>query len=331
MRFPALIALASAAALTAAADERLDVVATLPTLGSVAREVGGDRVEVAVLARPGEDPHFVDGKPSFLVKLRDADLFVVNGCELEIGWVPPLLEGARNGAIQPGRDGYFDASSAVTLIEKPTGPVDRSQGDVHVLGNPHFTCDPLALRAVAGALADRLAKIDAAHADIYAANRKAYERRIDEALFGADLVEEAGGGKLARLLEAGELDAWLAENALADRLGGWLKAMAAAKGKEVVAFHKNMNYFWKRFGVVLADTVEPKPGIPPSSKHVAEVVLAMREKKIAAVVTQPFYGRSAVDLIAEKTGARVVSVDLEGDDALAMIDRIVREVGAALR
>lgn len=320
-----------AAALAGAAQAKTKVVVTLPSLGSVAREVGGDRVEVVVLAKPGQDPHFVDAKPSFMVELRNADLFIVNGLELEAGWVPPLLEGCRNANVQAGAGGYLDASSFVSVIDLPTGTVDRSMGDVHALGNPHFCIDPIALRRVATGISERLSTLDSEGAKSYAANLKAYHRKLDEALFGAALVEEAGGSKLARLAESGELDKWLADNKLTEKVGGWMKDMAALKGKEVVSFHTNMNYFWARFGMKLAATVEPKPGIPASASHSAEVILKMRERKIGLVVTQPFYDESPVRLIAEKTGARTVSVPLEGDDALAAIGRIVKEVSGALK
>lgn len=316
---------------TAGAAERLNIVTTLPSLGSIARAVAGDRAEVFVLARPGQDPHFIDPKPSFIVKLRDADVFVVNGLDLEVGWAPSLVEGSRNREVQPGGDGYFDASTAVTVIDLPSGPVDRAQGDVHPLGNPHYTLDPLALRAVAGALADRLARIDPSSAADYAARSRAWQKKLDVALFGAEVVDEVGGAKLARELEGGRLDAFLAENGLTERLGGWTKKLSHARGKPVVAFHTNMNYLWRRFGLVLVATVEPKPGIPPSAGHVADVVGLVRAKKVTALVTQPFYDDSAVKLVAEKTGAAVVKVDLEGDDALAVVDTIVGRVAEAVR
>ena len=315
----------------AAAEDRLAVVATLPSLGSIARAVGGERVSVEVLARPGQDPHFVDPKPSFIVKARDADLFILNGLELEVGWVPPLLEGSRNGKIQPGGEGYFDASIAVSAIDLPKGQIDRSLGDVHPSGNPHYTLDPLALRAVAGALAERYARLDPSGAEGYATRAKAYQKKVDVALFGAEVVDEIGGAKLAREAEAGHLDKFLADHGLGGKLGGWLKLTQRLQGKPVVAFHTNMNYFWRRFGLVLVATVEPKAGIPPSAGHVADVVMMVREKKIGAVVTQPFYDDSAVKLIADKSGPRIVKVETEGDDALAIIDAAVTHVAEALR
>ena len=316
---------------SAVAADRLNVVATLPSLGSIARAVGGERVSVAVLSRPGQDPHFVDPKPSFIVKVRDADLFILNGLELEVGWVPLLLEGSRNGKIQAGGEGYFDASAAISPIELPKGQLDRSLGDVHPFGNPHYTLDPLALRAVAEALAKSYTRLDPSGAEVYAAQAKAYRKRLDIALFGAELVDEVGGAKLAREAEAGRLDVFLTDNGLGGKLGGWLKKMQPLQAKPVVAFHTNMNYFWRRFGIVLLATVEPKPGIPPSAGHVADVVSMMRERKIGAVVTQPFYDDSAVKLIAEKSGAKVVKVETEGDDALAIIDAAVLHVADALR
>ncbi|MEK7466836.1 MAG: metal ABC transporter substrate-binding protein [Planctomycetota bacterium] len=323
--------LALMAVSVAAADDKLDVVTTIPSLGSVAREVGGDRVSVSSLARPGEDPHFVDAKQSLMVKMRGADLFIVNGLELEIGWVPLLLEGCRNGKIQPGSAGYLDASAFVRVIDVPKGPVDRSMGDVHPMGNPHFSLDPLALRGIAGGLAVKLSALDPGGKEVYERNRKAYERKIDEALFGAELVDEAGGSKLAQVAADGKLDEFLAEQKLADQVGGWLKVMADAKGKEVIAYHASMNYFWNRFGLKLAGTIEEKPGISPSSSQVNSIIELARARKIRAVVTQPFFSDSAPNLIAEKSGAKVVKVDIEGDDAIAIIDHVVTEVAGALK
>ncbi|MCE9582572.1 MAG: zinc ABC transporter substrate-binding protein [Planctomycetes bacterium] len=313
------------------AQAKEKIVTTLPSLGSVAREVGGDRVDVVVLAKAGQDPHFVDAKPSFMVEMRNADLFIVDGLELEIGWVPPLLEGCRNANIQTGASGYLDASSFVSVIDLPTGAVDRSMGDVHALGNPHYGIDPIALRRVAAGIAERLSGIDVEGGKTYSANLKAYQRKIDDALFGNALVEEVGGSKLARLVESGEFDKWVSDNKLTEKVGGWMKDMAPLKGKEVVSYHTSMNYFWARFGMKLAATVEPKPGIPASASHSADVILLMRERKIGLVVTQPFYDESPVKMITEKTGARSVSVPLEGDDALATIGNIVRQVSGAAK
>jgi ABC-type Zn uptake system ZnuABC Zn-binding protein ZnuA len=286
---------------------------------------------VTVLARPGEDAHFVDARPSLMVRMRGADLFILNGLDLEVGWVPPLLEGCRNGAIQPGKAGYLDVSAVVRPIEVPSGVVDRALGDVHPLGNPHYTCDPIALRAVAGAIAERLGRLDPAGAKAYESGLEAWRLRLDTALFGEDLVEQVGGGKLARLCEEGELDAWLDAEGLSDRRGGWLKAMADVKGREVVPFHTSLNYFFRRFGLVVAATVEEKAGVPPSSAAVARVTRTIQDRKVRALVTHPFYSETVTRSIGEKTGARVVTVPLEHEDAIALVDMLVREIGAALR
>jgi ABC-type Zn uptake system ZnuABC Zn-binding protein ZnuA len=326
-----LFAIALAAAALPAAAGDVEVVATTPTLGSVVRAVGGERVNVVVLAKPGEDVHYVDARPSFMVSLRKADLFVQNGLELEIGWVPPLLEGCRNGKVQPAALGNFEAGHYVNVIEVPRGPVDRSMGDVHPLGNPHFSLDPLALRAVAVALGDRLSQVDPDGRASYQENLKAYQRKIDEALFGADLVEEVGGGKLARELEEGSLDTFLQEGKLDGRLGGWLKDMSAARGAKVVPFHTSVNYFFQRFGIVVAGTVEEKPGVPPSAGQVTRVAEVIRTSGAKVIVRHPFYPESPTDLLSEKTGAKVVTVPLEHEDALELIDLLVRDIGGALR
>jgi len=325
----------------ARAAEPLNVVATLTDFGKIAEAVGGDKVRVATIASGVQDPHFVDPKPSYMLKLRDADLFLVNGLELEIGWVPPLLEGARNGRIKPGSPGYVDCSKNIPVIEVPTGQLTRAEGDVHPFGNPHYTTDPLNDKIVADTIGDALSQLRPSDAEYFAARKKAFQASIDRALFGQELVDLVGGKKLDRLARSGELDAFLqtetsAGAKLATKLGGWLAQMAALKGAKVVFFHKSYSYFNQRFGLSVADYVELKPGIQPGPSHLADVVGTILREKIKVVGTHPFYDEKIAKLVAEKGGARLVTLPLNvggvkgADDVLSFFNVATRALLAAV-
>src|SRR6476469_9960489 len=242
-----LFSLCCGLALASPAHAKLKVVATLPDLGSLAREVGGDKVDVSVLAKPTEDSHFVDARPSFVVQLRDADVLIDGGAELEIGWLPPLLQNARNPKIEAGKPGRVEASQGVRLMNVPTS-ASRAAGDVHALGNPHFVVDPIVAKTVAQHIAPAFSAVDAANAAAYDANYKKFEATIN-----------------AKLQE-------------------WGTAMLPFKGQSVVAYHDSWPYFAHRFGVNIDIFLEPKPGIPPSPSHLAEVIAQMKAQHIKAII-----------------------------------------------
>ncbi|MBI5366370.1 MAG: zinc ABC transporter substrate-binding protein [Planctomycetes bacterium] len=312
-----LVALAALALLpaSAAAADQLKVVATLQDLAAIATAVGGDRVEVTAVASGVQDPHFVDPKPSYIVKLRDADLLLVNGLELEIGWVPPLVEGARNPRINPGAPGYVDCSRNIPVLELPSGQVSRAEGDVHPLGNPHYLTDPLNGKIVAETVAAAFAAAAPASADYFEERKKEFQSAIDAAMFGKELVDLVGGKKLDRLCRAGELDAFLAAQEsggakLAAKLGGWLATMRACKGRRIVFYHRSYSYFNARFGLAVANFVELKAGIQPGPGHLAEVVGQILNEKIPMVGMHPFYDEKIGRMVAEKGGARLVMLPL---------------------
>src|SRR5216110_3729613 len=230
-----LLLLLALVACAFAAQAKLNVVATLPDFGSLAREIGGDKVNVTVLAKATEDPHFVDARPSFVVSMRSADVLIDGGAELELGWLPPLLQNARNPKIEIGKPGRVQASQGIRLMNVPTN-VTRAAGDVHALGNPHFMSDPIIAKAVAQHIAQSFSGVDAANAGFYEANYKKFEAAIN-----------------AKLQE-------------------WGAAMLPFKGQSVVAYHDSWVYFAHRFGVNIDTFLEPKPGIPPSPSHLAEVI-----------------------------------------------------------
>lgn len=284
-----------------AAQAKLNVVATTPDLASITREVGGDKVSITTLARPNEDPHFVDAKPSFIVKLNRADVLVHGGAELEIGWLPPLLAGARNAKIVSAAAGDVRCCDGVPLLDVPA-QLDRSKGDIHAAGNPHYMVDPENAEIVAHHIADALSSSDEANRDYYQANAKKFEEALD-----------------AKLKE-------------------WEAIMAPFKDKPLVAYHNSWPYFAKRFGLKLDLFIEPKPGIPPSPSHLAELINRMKEEGVKVIIVDPYQSRRSAETVARSTGAKVVDVAqfpgaIKGtdDSYIALMDYLVKSISSALK
>ena len=295
-----LLILSSLLLFAFSAQAKLNVVATLPDFGSLAREIGGDKIDIIVLAKATEDPHFVDARPSFVVSLRDADVLIDGGAELEIGWLPPLLQNARNPKIEVGKPGRIEASQGIRLMNVPTN-VTRAAGDVHALGNPHFTVDPIIAKAIAQHIAQSFAALDSANASFYDANNKKFEETIN-----------------AKLQE-------------------WGAAMAAFKDQHVVAYHDSWPYFAHRFGINIDIFLEPKPGIPPSPSHLTEVIAQMKAQHVKAVIVEPYHDRRVAGKVASATGAKVVEFSqfpggIAGTDSyVKLIDTLVSRLAAALK
>ena len=266
---PIFLSLIAVTMLTATANAKLNVVSTLPDLAALAREIGGDKVDVTAMAKPTEDPHFVDARPSFVVQLRTADVLIDGGAELEIGWLPPLLQNARNAKLDVGKPGRVQASEGIRLMNVPAN-VTRAAGDVHALGNPHFMVDPIIAKAVAQHIARSFSALDAPNAAFYEANSKKFEATIN-----------------AKLQE-------------------WGTALLPFKGQKVVAYHDSWPYFAHRFGVDIDIFLEPKPGIPPSPSHLAEVIAQIKAQKVKAIIVEPFHDRKIAEKVASSTGAKVV-------------------------
>ena len=283
------------------ASAALHVVATTPEYGALAAAIGGDKTSVATLAKPTEDPHFVDAKPSHIVTLNRADVLIEGGAELETGWLPPLLDGARNPKIAAGAPGHIRASEGIQLLDVPA-VLDRSQGDIHAAGNPHFMMDPESARVVARHLADAFCGLDAPSCSAYKSNLAAFQAKLD-----------------AKTAE-------------------WTAALAPFKGRPIVTYHPTWRYFAQRFGLVSELFLEPKPGIPPSPPHLAEVMKTMSDKNIHVVLVEPFQSRKTAEAVAARTGAVVIDVcqfpgGLPGtqNDYLALIDADVKAVVAGFQ
>jgi zinc/manganese transport system substrate-binding protein len=254
----------------AAAQGKVYVIATTEDLAAIAREVGGDKINVESIARGYQDPHFVEAKPSFILKLQKADLLIAVGRELEIGWLPPLVQQSRNGKIQPGAQGYLDASLEALILEVPTGQITRAMGDVHPLGNPHYWMDPENGKRVAKEIADKLGQLHP--------NDKAfYDQRL------ADFTAR---------LDAGEKR--------------WLAMMAPYKGTKVVTYHRSFPNFAERFGLDIVGYVEPRPGIPPTPQHTLDLMNEMKRQNVKLVLVEPYFDLKTPNAIGRETGAKVL-------------------------
>ena len=331
---PVLLALC--AGLVAPADEPLHVVTTTTDLAAITRAVGGDQVEVTSIATGHEDPHFIAAKPSYMVAASKADLWIRIGLELEIGYEGLIIDGSRNSRIRIGTSGHLDASEGVLRLEVPTQRIHRSMGDIHPLGNPHYWLDPLNGRIVAASIGKRLAQLAPQHASYFEERVNAFQQQLDQRMFGDELVSRLGGAALWAALLKGRLDELLSQPDVPP-LGGWLATMRPYAGRKMITYHRSWSYFAHRFDLVVANELEPKPGIPPSPGHVAEVIKQVKAANVRLLLMEPFYSRKAPDLVADQTGVTVVvcanSVGGQPgtDDYLAMLDNVVQRVSAALR
>ena len=278
---------------------KLNVVTTTPDLGALAREIGGDRVEVKSLAKSTEDPHFVDAKPSHIVTLNKANVLVDGGAELELGWLPPLLDNSRNDKIATGAAGRVTASAGIKMLDVPA-TLDRAKGDVHALGNPHFLIDPKNAKIVAANIAQHLTQVDPAGAATYAANLRKFNADVD-----AKTVE-------------------------------WEKMLAPFKGAKIVTYHNDFVYFAERFGLKVIGTLEPKPGIAPSPAHIAGIIGTMKSNDAHVVLVQPYQNRKTAETVARQTDAAVLDVSQQPgaikntDSYVAMMDNLVKTVAKGL-
>jgi ABC-type Zn uptake system ZnuABC Zn-binding protein ZnuA len=303
MRFRAAAAgaLLGLAAATPARAASLNVVATTEDLASLVREVGGDRVKVEALARGYQDPHFVEAKPSFVLKLHSADLLIAVGRELEIGWLPALVQQSRNARIQLGAAGYLDASLTARILEIPTGQITRAMGDVHPSGNPHYWLDPGNGRRIAQAVLAKLTEMSPPDAAGFAERFAAFDRRLSEA----------------------------------ERR--WDAQMAPYRGLKVVTYHRSWPNFCERFGLEVVGYVEPRPGIPPSPSHTLALMQEMKRLAIRLILVEPYFDLRTPNAIARETGARVLVMppstggEKEITDYIKLFDYNVSLITSALR
>ena len=297
-RFAATALLVLSSALSPGA-KKLNVVTTTPDLGAIAREIGGDAVDVKTLAKPSEDPHFVDAKPSHIVTLNRADVLIEGGAELEVGWLPPLLESARNGRLAAGSPGLIIASQGIRMLEVPA-TLDRSRGDVHSLGNPHFFIDPLSAKIVAAHIAENFSQVAPESAPLFHANLAKFNAAVD-----------------AKYIV-------------------WQKLMAPFKGTKIVTYHNDFLYFAERFKLDVVETLEPKPGIAPSPAHLAQVIAKMNTANARVILVQPYQNRRTAETVARQSNGIVLDVSqqpgaIKGTDTyVSLMDTLVRTIATAL-
>lgn len=314
----------------------LQICATVPELGSLVREAGGDQVSFTVFAKGTEDPHFVEARPSFIKTLSQCDLYIQVGMDLEIGWAPVLLQNARNGAVLPGAPGYLDASRVIVPLEIPAGPVDRAMGDVHPLGNPHYLADPLNGLRVARLMRDKLIELRPESKRHLEDRYASFSRRLGASLVGEKLAAKYDIEKLALLFEHGRLQAFLRGQGEESLLGGWLGSMLPYYGAKVIDDHNMWPYFARRFGIKVIGHMEPKPGIPPTTSHLRGLIERMRAEGVTVVLAASYYDPRHAQFISEHTGARVVNMAQqvgarEGvDDYISMVEYNVRQLLIAL-
>ncbi|HKO94355.1 MAG TPA: zinc ABC transporter substrate-binding protein, partial [Polyangiaceae bacterium] len=274
------------------AHAALSVVATTPDLANVAAAVGGSRVRVQALALPTQDPHWVDARPSLVLDVSHADLLISVGAELELGWLPTLLVGARNGKIQPGSPGYLEAASLAELLERPTGKVDRSMGDIHPSGNPHFMFDPRQVERVAVGIGKRMSELDPEGSTSYLENTRQFVTSLRQAR------------------------------------QRWEEKLRPLKGTQVISFHRSLSYLADWVGLVVVDHIEPKPGIPPNPRHVAELIAHCKQHPVRALLQESWYASNTSELIAAQTGTRLIKLpgasDFQGGQSyVAFLGRVV--------
>ena len=278
--------------------DKLNVVTTTPNLASIAESVGGEHVSVTSIGSGDEDPHFIQAKPSYMMKARKADLWIRVGLELEIGYEGLILQGSRNPRIQINTPGHLDASEGILKIELPTGKVDRSMGDVHPMGNPHYWLDPYNGKIIAKNICQRLKQLDPAHAEDYDRNLAAFNLKLDNAM------------------------------------AGWTAKLKPFEHSKIVTYHRSWPYFVNRFNLDVVAELEPKPGIPPGPGHILEVINTMKSEKARVILMEPFYNRDDAEAVAKKTGAKVVvvpnAVNEQVKDYIAMLDNVVNRLSEAL-
>ena len=281
-------------------DAKLNVVATLPDFGSLAREIGGDKVDVTVMAKPTEDPHFVDARPSFVVSMRSADVLIDGGAELELGWLPPLLQNARNPKIEIGKPGRVQASQGIRLMNIPTS-MTHDFGGAHPSGNPHFTVDPVIAKAVAQRIAKSFMAVDPPNAAFYDANYKKFETTIDT------------------------------------KLQWWRGALQLFQDQHVVAYHDSWPYFAHRFGLKIDIFLEPSPGTPPSASHLTEVIQKMKKNRIKLILVEPYQDRRVAEKVARAADASVIDFSqfpggIPGtDNYVSLINQLVKLLADAMK
>jgi ABC-type Zn uptake system ZnuABC Zn-binding protein ZnuA len=315
----------------------LNVCATIPELGSLAREIGGDKVSIQVFAKGTEDPHYIDAKPSYIRKLRDADLFIQIGMDLEIGWAPFLLKNSRNKNIQPGGSGFLDASQAITPLDIPVGTIDRTMGDIHPQGNPHYLADPINGLKVAALIKNRLSALQQKNQEYFSSRFEDFRNRLAVAMIGKDLADKYDFEKISLLYEHERLEDFLRTQGEIDLLDGWLGALQPFQGRSIITYHNSWPYLVKRFGLVSAAHLEPKAGIPPSPAHLLDVINTAKAKKANVILMEPWLNKKPARFVADKAKCVILKAAIstrnnksEAYNYIAALEGLITQLEKAL-
>jgi zinc/manganese transport system substrate-binding protein len=292
--------------------KQLNIVCSFSDYASIAEYIAGDKAKVSYIAHGEQDPHFVPPKPSYAVTLSTADIWITTGMDLEM-WSATLIDKAHNRKIMDGEIGFVSVSDGINILEKITTG-SRTEGDVHLMGNPHINTGPLNWKIIAQNITIGLIKTDPANVSFYQKNRDDFINKVDRALFGDKLVDLFGGATLTKLLENKTLFTFLERpyegGKLIDCLGGWLKEALPFRGKRIIAYHKNWSYFADTFGLDILGYIEPKPGIPPSAKHVQHIIEMIKEQNIRLMVVASYFEKKTAQMIEEKTGIKALYLPL---------------------
>ena len=319
-------------------NDRLKIVTSFADYEAIARFITDNNTEVNHISHGDQDPHFVPPKPSFSVMLMNADMWVTTGMDLE-QWATTLLDKARNKNIMDGEIGFVAVSEGVKVLQK-VEVVDRTQGDIHTMGNPHIQTGPLNLKIVARNITIGLMKVDPANAEFYQMKRDEYLDKMDRALFGDDLVDMFGGETLCELLENKTLFTFLERELkgekLINKLGGGLKKALPFRGLKVMAYHKNWAYFVDTFGLEVVGYIEPKPGIPPSAKHVQKMIKLIKDQNIQVMLVASYFERGSPQMIENRTGVKAIYLPVhvtglpEIQDSFQLINYWIDHINANL-
>jgi len=299
------------------------VVTTLQDYAALAREVGGERVEVRAIVAGQSNAHFIKPKPSYALMLRDAELLIATGLDLEL-WLPVLVNKSGNRKIVEGTPGFVAAAHGIELLEKPVS-LSRSAGDVHIYGNPHIHTSPINAKIIARNIATGLCKVDPEGCPTYEANLRTFQETVSRRLYGDRLVELLGAATLDALGSKGELLSFLEQQGIADELGGWLREALPLRGRKLICYHKNWVYFSTLFGLQVVDYVEPKPGIPPTARHVADLVKTIPAEDVRVLLSANHFERSKPQLIADRTGIKpvVVPLSVAGEEGVDSYTKLI--------
>ncbi len=317
----------------------LNIVCSFSDYAKIAEYIAGDYANVDYIASGEQDPHFVPPKPSYAMKLRKADMWITTGMDLEI-WSSTLLDKARNKKIMDGEIGFVSVSDGVPVLQKAE-KADRTEGDIHLMGNPHITPGPMNWKHVARNITIGLQKVDPANSEYYLSRRDEFIDKVDRSMFGDELVELFGGETLGNLLANKTLFDFLEKEyeggKLLDKLGGWLKKALPFRGKTIVAYHKNWVYFTDMFGLEVIGYIEPKPGIPPSAKHVQHIIQLIKEQNIAVMLVANYFEKNTALMIENKTGIKALFLPIfvhgipEATDNFKLVDHWIDQINAYIK